>query len=139
MTYPIFAVEVVSDATLTWELIHSYDPVLLRRAITRYTKSHLQQHGSYKDILELNDKVNFFLKLKKKKYNFFFFWGTLFLRKLYLKNFNIKNKDNKINMKLVEWWNDCNFCFVCSAYPWLDLTLYGRNSFFHRFSGNNLI
>ena len=60
MTYPIFAVEVVSDATLTWELIHSYDPVLLRRAITRYTKSHLQQHGSYKDILELNDKVNFF-------------------------------------------------------------------------------
>ena len=30
-------------------------------------------------------------------YLFFIFWGTLFLRKLYLKNFNIKNKDNKIS------------------------------------------
>ena len=28
---------------------------------------------------------------------FFFFWGTLFSRKFYLKNFNIKNKDNKIS------------------------------------------
>ena len=28
---------------------------------------------------------------------YFFFWGTLFLRKLYLKNFNIKNKNNKIS------------------------------------------
>ena len=28
----------------------------------------------------------------------FFFWGTLFLRKLYLKNFNIKNK-NKISQE----------------------------------------
>ena len=26
---------------------------------------------------------------------FFFFWGTLFLRKLYLKNLNIQNKNNK--------------------------------------------
>ena len=26
-----------------------------------------------------------------------FFWGTLFSRKLYLKNFNIQNKDNKIS------------------------------------------
>ena len=29
--------------------------------------------------------------------NFFFFWVTLFSKKLYLKNFNIKNKDNKIS------------------------------------------
>ena len=26
-----------------------------------------------------------------------FFWGTLFFRKLYMKNFKIKNKDNKIS------------------------------------------
>ena len=28
---------------------------------------------------------------------YFFFRGTLFLRKLYLKNFNIENKNNKIS------------------------------------------
>ncbi|KAF2368963.1 hypothetical protein FHG87_000254, partial [Trinorchestia longiramus] len=49
-------VEAGDDASLTWELIHSHEPVALRRAVTRYTSSLQQQGSSYKDILDLNDK-----------------------------------------------------------------------------------
>ena len=37
-----------------------------------------------------------------KYIQYIFFWGTLFFRKLYMKNFKIKNKDNKISH---ENWN----------------------------------
>ena len=37
------------------------------------------------------------LIVRTRELNFFFFLGTLFLRKLYLKNFNIQNKNNKIS------------------------------------------
>ena len=55
---------------------------------------------------------------------FFFFWGTLFSRKLYLKNFNIKNKDNKIsqgrgnslrNIKLSLFFTRDNKSFSCKS------------------------
>ena len=51
------AVEVGDDSSLIWELIHSYEPVSLGRAVTRYTGKLQQQSGPYKDILELNDKA----------------------------------------------------------------------------------
>ena len=37
--------------------------------------------------------------------SFFFFWGTLFKKKLYLKNFNIKNKDNKVKAPVFDLLN----------------------------------
>uniref|UniRef100_A0A6A7G013 Integrator complex subunit 8-like n=2 Tax=Hirondellea gigas TaxID=1518452 RepID=A0A6A7G013_9CRUS len=56
-----YGVELLDDANLIWELIHSHEPVALRRAVTRYVASkQQQQHGqsgnNHKDILDLHDK-----------------------------------------------------------------------------------
>ena len=45
----------------------------------------------------LYDGYGFSARRVYKGLLYHFFWGTLFLRKLYLKNFNIKNKNNKIS------------------------------------------
>ena len=51
---------------------------------------------------------------------FYFFEGTLFSRKLHLKNFNIKNKDNKIsqgrgNSLGYIWFRAVNYYYIVSG------------------------
>lgn len=52
-----YGLEAMDEASLVWELIHSLEPVALRRAVTRYTAGlQAQPAAHHKDILDLNDK-----------------------------------------------------------------------------------
>ncbi|KAA0196986.1 hypothetical protein HAZT_HAZT001196 [Hyalella azteca] len=60
-----YGVEGGDDASLVWEVIHSHEPVALRRAVTRYTAALQQQQAPYTDILDLNDKWDIPVPIRK--------------------------------------------------------------------------